>query len=265
MCISWNLWGKVSLNEKLTHPFFPFAFLSSDVAHWCGQCTQSLRFWNIFLFLVQEVQHKLLVLLLVSVNLAWLHCRRTCASVKTAFQVTFHEISLSTPTSKCCPATSLTQSLCTEQRSAEIVAMHFRMFPDCPSCRGELALKSLFFVAYAVAMSMLAWIVSLCLCMTLFLADCPSTRLALQCEKATPRGEDCQHLPEGPADETETERFGEETRKLALLEAHSAQHWRRGGCGCRPACVLDILPMIHCGSLGKRLLFCTSSWRKVLL
>lgn len=122
-----------------------------------------------------------------------------------------------------------------------------------------------FSVAYPMTIPLFTLIISVCAGMTLFLADCPLTLLALQCEKATPRGEDCQHLPEGPADETETERFGEETRELALLEAHPAQHRRRGGRGRRPVCVLDVLPMKHCGSLRNRLLFCTSTWRKVLL
>lgn len=70
-----------------------------------------------------------------------------------------------------------------------------------------------------------------------------------QRKKATPWGEDRQHLAEGPADETETERLGEETREVDLLETHSAERRRRGSFGCGPTGVLDVLPVKHCGSL----------------
>lgn len=120
----------------------------------------------------------------------------------------------------------------------QMATIYLRRFQYCPSCHGEFVLRSFSLDYY-------------CFCLCAWHCSWLTLTLALQCEKATPRGEDCQHLPKGPADETETEWLGEETRELALLEAHSAQHRRRGGCGCRPACVLDIHPMIHCGSLIK--------------
>lgn len=81
----------------------------------------------------------------------------------------------------------------------------------------------------------------------LLFADCP--QFLFQCKKATPWGEDHQHLAEGPADETETERLREKTREVALLETHSAEHRRRGSSGSRPVGVLDVLPVKNSGSL----------------
>lgn len=42
----------------------------------------------------------------------------------------------------------------------------------------------------------------------------------MQPQEETSRREDCQHCTEGPADETETDRLGEETGEVAVLEAH---------------------------------------------
>lgn len=85
------------------------------------------------------------------------------------------------------------------------------------------------------------------------------TLILFQCEEATPRGEDRQHFPEGPADETETERVGEETGQMAILETHPAQRGRRGRGGCGPAGGLDVRPVKHWVTLNG-LLFCASTW-----
>lgn len=67
--------------------------------------------------------------------------------------------------------------------------------------------------------------------------------LSFQREKATPWGEDRQHFTEDPPDETETERLGEKTREVVVLETHSAEHRRRGSSGHGPVGVLDVLPV----------------------
>lgn len=73
--------------------------------------------------------------------------------------------------------------------------------------------------------------------------------LCLQREEATPRGADRQHLAEDQPDETETEQFGEKTREVVVLEAHSAERRRRGSSGRGPAGVLDVLPVKPAGSI----------------
>lgn len=73
-------------------------------------------------------------------------------------------------------------------------------------------------------------------------------RLSFQREKATPWGEDRQHLTEDPPDETETERLGEKPREVAVLETHSAEHRCRGSSGRGPLGVLDVLPVKPTGS-----------------
>lgn len=67
--------------------------------------------------------------------------------------------------------------------------------------------------------------------------------LSFQREKATPWREDRQHFTEDPPDETETERLGEKTREVVVLETHSAEHRRRGSSGHGPVGVLDVLPV----------------------
>lgn len=72
----------------------------------------------------------------------------------------------------------------------------------------------------------------------------------LQSSKEASQGEDRQHHSEGPADETETDRFREAKRKVAVLEANLTQRRRRGGLGYRAAGVLDVLPVKNSWSLN---------------